>query len=744
MNFLQKLLDQTALTKSEYNLIISHLGREPNEIELGMFGALWSEHCGYKHSKLLLKLFPTTSKNILVKAGEENAGVIDIGDNQAIVMKIESHNHPSAVEPYHGAATGVGGIVRDIFAMGARPIALLNSLRFGPIDNKKNKYLFQKIVSGISDYGNCIGIPNIGGEIFFNATYNANPLVNAMCIGILNHSQLIRSRPKNVGTLLVLVGAKTGRDGIHGASGLASRSLDSESDLRASVQVANPFLEKVLIEACLEVAGLGILEGMQDLGAAGLTSAAIEAAHNGNLGIKLNVDQVPLRERDMTPYEIMLSESQERMLLLVEPDNFTAVKDVFTKWDLDITLIGNFTSNQVADIRYHNQNVALLPIKALMTPPLYQFSPKRPKSLLDLQAYDLHQLPLPTETPNQLLLKFLALPNLANKQPVYQQYDHQVQGNTIILPGESGASALRIKGTSKGIAVSTDGNGKLTYLDPYQGGMIAVFEACRNLICTGAKPIALTNCLNFGNPEKNDTYYQLQESIKGIAAASKALKIPIISGNVSLYNESSDVPIYPTPIVGALGLLENINHHKTSAFKNIGDLIILLHPISTRITIDALAGSEFLEFYHGLTVGKPTVNPKDEVKVQKVVLQLIRLGVVHSATDCSEGGLITALAESCMLGSLGLACNYNDLEQLVTDRRWDALFFGEQQSRVIISTSESHLQTIEKIAKENQVDWTKLGTVQPEDFQITPFFDIPVASLTETWKNALVGALEYK
>ena len=737
MKSLQKLLDQSALTKNEYKLIVKQLSREPNEVELGMFGALWSEHCGYKHSKLLLKLFPTSSSNIIVKAGEENAGVINIGDNLAIVMKIESHNHPSAVEPYHGAATGVGGIVRDIFAMGDIQIALLNSLRFGPLDISRNKYLYDGIVSGISDYGNCLGIPNVGGESIFHPTYSSNPLVNAMCVGILNHSQLIRSGPKTPNTLLVLVGAKTGRDGIHGASGLASRSLDSQSDLRASVQVANPFLEKVLIEACLEVAATGILDAMQDLGAAGLTSAAIEAAANGQLGIEIHLDQVPLREEGMTPYEIMLSESQERMLLMLQSKDLEIATSIFEKWDLDISVIGKFTDEQIANIRYKDQMVACLPIKALVTPPLYQFSPRKPKELTKLQNYDLSQLPVPVENPNEILLKMLALPNLANKQAIYQQYDHQVQDNTIVLPGEAGAAVLRIKGTSKGIALSTDGNGKLTYLDPYQGGMIAVFEACRNVVCTGAKPIAITNCLNFGNPENNAIYYQLKESIKGMATAAKALNIPVISGNVSLYNESSNSPIYPTPIVGALGILEDIQSHVTSAFKSVGDSIILLQAPSTRVGINSLGGSEFLEFYHGLTVGKPTINPAQEVILQNCILELIKLGIVKSATDCSEGGMITALAEACMLGSLGLTCDYGDFKHLTSDERWDALFFGEDQSRIIISTPSTQIQKVFNHTEKHQINCITLGTVTADTFRITPFFDIPIDIMSKTWNDAL-------
>ena len=557
MIFDKKILEDLALSELEYSMIVDRLGREPNQLELGLFGSLWSEHCGYKHSKLLLKQFVSNNPRILVNLGDENAGVIDIGDGLAIVFKIESHNHPSAIEPYEGAATGVGGIVRDIFAMGARPIALLNSLRFGSIADPRTPYLFDGVVGGISGYGNCIGIPNIGGEVAFSDSYSGNPLVNAMCIGLLKKDELTTATAGEEGSLLVLVGSGTGRDGIHGASGLASRTFDDDRELRPTVQVGNPFLEKILIEACLEVAHSGKIEGLQDLGAAGLTSAAVECAASGDAGIEIYVDKVPLRDSGMEPYEIMLSATQERMLISLHPNNFEYVKDVFARWDVDCTVIGGTTKDGRVKVFESGSLKADLPIGVLTAPPLYRSDVERPIYLDSVNRFDFHSISLPEIEPVDVLLALLASPNIASKYAVYRRYDHQVQTNTVIPPGNDGA-LLRIKGTDKGLAAATDGNGRMCFLDPYIGGMIAVAEACRNLACTGAEPIALTDCLNFGNPEKLDIYFQLEQCVKGMAEASKAFSAPVVSGNVSLYNESQDVAIYPTPVVGALGLLDDV------------------------------------------------------------------------------------------------------------------------------------------------------------------------------------------
>ena len=564
----QDILDQLAISDGEYEAIVERLGREPNHLEIGLFGSMWSEHCGYKHSKPLLRLFDTVNERLLVSPGSENAGVVDIGAGLAVVMKVESHNHPSAIEPYEGAATGVGGIVRDIFAMGARPIALLNSLRFGPLSEPRNRYLFTGVVSGISGYGNCIGVPDVGGEVQFSPSYSGNPLVNAMCVGILRHEELRRATAGSPGSLLMLVGADTGRDGIHGASGLASRTFEEERELRPTVQVGNPFLEKVLIEACLEAADSDAVVGVQDLGAAGLTSASVECASNAGVGIRIDIDAVPRRESGMTPYEVMLSESQERMLIVVKRGREAEVKAIFDRWDLRSDVIGEVVDDGLASISDDGRIEAAVPVELLTDPPLYEPRAVKPPWLDDLQTKDLAALPLPSESPGDVLLALLASPNIASRHWIYRQYDHQVQTNTVVSPGGD-AALLRVKGTEKGLAVSTDGNGRYCYLDPYAGGMIAVAEACRNVSCTGATPVALTDCLNFGNPERPEIYYQLREAVAGMAEASRRFDAPIVSGNVSLYNETQGEGIYPTPVVGALGLTEDVSAHATAAFKDL-------------------------------------------------------------------------------------------------------------------------------------------------------------------------------
>ena len=518
----REILDEIALSEAEYRLIVDRLDREPNPVELGMFGALWSEHCGYNHSRTLLRLFPAGGPRVLFPPGQENAGAVDIGDGLAVVFKIESHNHPSAVEPFQGAATGVGGIVRDVMAMGARPIALLNSLRFGPLEDPHNRHLFDGVVEGISWYGNCIGVPDVGGEVVFSPCYSRNPLVNALCVGLIEKDRLVRSSVGEEGNLLLLVGAETGRDGIHGASGLASRTFEEEREMRPTVQVGNPFMEKVLIEACLEAAATGCLEGMQDLGAAGLTSATVEAASKSGAGIDLDVSRVHRRDSGLGPYEVLLSESQERMILVVASRRKATVEAIFRKWEIPCIEIGRVTDIQAANVFEGTERVAQLPLDVLTDPPSYRLKGVRPRDQVERQRYPLGSLPLPSEGPAEMLLQLLGSPNIASKESVYRQYDHQVQTNTALAPG-SDAAVLRVKGTGKGIALCTDGNGRYCYLDPYRGGSIAVAEACRNLSCVGAEPIALTDCLNFGNPENPETYYQLEWCIRGMARACRAL-----------------------------------------------------------------------------------------------------------------------------------------------------------------------------------------------------------------------------
>ena len=763
MSVTKEVLDEIALSEEEYHLIVKGLGREPNPVELGMFGALWSEHCGYKHSRPLLRFFPSTAPRVLLPPGQENAGAVDIGDGLAVVFKIESHNHPSAVEPFQGAATGVGGIVRDILAMGARPIALLNSLRFGPLDdphacperNRRNRYFFNGVVGGISWYGNCIGVPDVGGEIAFSPSYSQNPLVNALCVGLIEVERLVSSSVGAEGNVLLLVGAETGRDGIHGASGLASRTFEGEREMRPTVQVANPFLEKVLIEACLEAAATGCLEGMQDLGAAGLTSAAVESAAKSGAGIELDISRVHRCDTGMVPYEVMLSESQERMLLMVKESHRGRVKSVFQKWDIPCVEIGTVTNTGEAKVydgmsnpplsplgkgglrgvslskeglRAAAPTVARLPINLLTDPPRYRLKGIVPSEQMELQRYPLGSLPLPSESPAQVLLRLLRSPNICSKEQVYRQYDHQVQTNTVVAPG-SDAAVLRIKGTVKGIALCTDGNGRYCYLDPYRGGAIAVAEACRNLSCTGAEPIALTDCLNFGNPEHPEIYYQLEWCIRGMAKACRVLGVPVVSGNVSLYNETQGQAIYPTPIVGALGLLEDVSLHSSSAFKGPGELVALLGAGDTPPTVPPyqewikggeikarvrdMAGSEYLELIHGIVAGRPSIDLELERRVQQLCRRAILEGIVTSAHDCSDGGLAVALAESCIAGGVGFHWAGRGGEGRGRSTlpsspapfrgRWDAALFGEAQSRVIVSLRPERLGDLQMLASELEV-----------------------------------------
>ena len=733
MTVSKETLDEIALTPQEYEAIVQRLDREPNHVELGMFGALWSEHCGYKHSKQLLRQFPSESPHLLVVPGQENAGVIDIGDGLAAVFKIESHNHPTAVEPYQGAATGVGGIVRDILAMGARPIALLNSLRFGSLTQAKESYLFNGAVSGIAGYGNCIGVPDVGGEIFFSPTYATNPLVNALCLGIVPTDGMVRAVARTPGNLLVLVGAETGRDGIHGASGLASRTFETDQERRPAVQVGNPFLEKVLIEACLEVAQAGLLEGMQDLGAAGLTSSTVESAAKGGTGFELDVSLVPRREEGMTPYEVMLSESQERMLLIVPPQNLSKIQAIFEKWDTLCNVIGKVTSDGMARIVDGNTHVGMAPVLILTHPPLYTVEGNKPTHLEELQTYDLASLALPQQTAAEVLLKLLGSPNIASKEWVYRQYDHQVQTNTVIGPGGD-AAVLRIKASKRGLAMSTDGNGRYCYLDPYVGGMIAVAEACRNVSVVGAEPIALTDCLNFGNPERPEGYYQLEQCIMGIALASRLLEAPVISGNVSLYNETRGEAIYPTPVIGALGLLDDVTRNASIGFADKGDVVLLIG--ATESGPESLAGSEYLEVMHGLVAGQPRIDMELELVVQRACRRAVAAGLVSSAHDCSDGGLAVAVAESCIAGGIGF------VGSLAGNGRWDAALFGEEQSRIVMSVSPSHREVVEAMCAEEGAPVAFLGEVGGEALVFERLLDVPIEQMAEAWNGGLERAAE--
>lgn len=726
----KEVLDEIALSLKEYQLIVKQLAREPNQVELGMFGALWSEHCGYKHSKALLKQFPCTGKQVLVRTGEENAGAVDIGDGLMIVFKIESHNHFSAIEPYQGAATGVGGIVRDIFTMGARPVALLNSLRFGPLSEPHNRYLFGAVVGGIAGYGNCLDIPDIGGEIFFADCYSANPLVNTLCLGIAEADKLVKIQAYGEGNLLMLVGSDTGRDGLHGASGLASRAFEKEQELRSAVQVGNPFLEKLLIEACLELAGTDWIVGMQNLGAAGLTSASVESASKGKSGIEIDVLKVPRREKEMTPYEVMLSESQERILVVAKKGYEGRVKALFDRYELRSDIIGHVTSDGLVRIKEDSKTVAEVPVNLLTSPPVYRLRIKKPGWLEKLQSFDIKSIPdISLKKIPAILLKLLASPNITSKHSVYRQYDHQAGNNTVVPPG-SDAAVLRVKGTQKAIALTADGNGRYCYLNPYAGGVIAVAEAARNLACSGARALAITNCLNLGNPEKNDVYYQLKECIAGISRACKDLKIPVVSGNVSLYNETRDEAIYPTPVIGMAGLLDDFNKHITSGFKNEDDVVFLLG--SQQAGDGSLSGSEYLKLIHGLVMGNLSIDLELEKRLHQCCIDLIKKGIINSAHDCSEGGMLVCLAESCLLNNIGFIS-----QGWRTEGRLDIALFGEAQSRIIVSVTPRLMPKMEKIVSRWQIPATKLGNVGGKRLIIKDYINITLEKMEKAWLGGL-------
>ncbi len=733
MNISKETLDKVALSEKEYELIVQQLGREPAEVELGMFGSLWSEHCGYKHSKALLKILPSRGKHVLVGPGEENAGVVDIGDGQVVVMKMESHNHPSAIEPYQGAATGVGGIVRDIFTMGARPIALLNSLRFGPLTESHNRYLFNGVVAGIAGYGNCLGIPDVGGEVFFADCYSANPLVNALCLGIAEKDKLVGATAGGKGNLLMLVGADTGRDGIYGASGLASRTFQDEQELRPTVQVGNPFLEKLLIEACLELAQTGWIVGMQDLGAAGLTSSVVESVARGGGGVEIDVLKVPRREESMSPHEVMLSESQERMLVIVNRGCENKIKSLFDHWELRSNIIGQVTDSGLVVVKAGEETVAEIPVNLLVSPPLYRRSSKRPAWLAELQSFDASIIPdVKSRQCNSILLRLLASPNIASKECVYRQYDHQVMDNSVVLPGGD-AAVLRIKGTKKGISLTADGNGRCCYIDPFLGGVIAVAEAARNLVCSGAEPLAITDCLNFGNPERDEVYYQLKECIKGMARACRELRIPVISGNVSLYNETKGEAVYPTPVIGMVGVVDNINRHCTMSFKDEGDVVFLLSGSEGSLdgSVESLGGSEYLQLVHGLVKGKPAIDLSLEKRVQRCCLEAIKRGIIKSAHDCSEGGLAVAIAESCVAGDIGFSGDWE------VKGRLDSTFFGEYRPAIVVSILPDSIAKMNRIARRWQVPLTWLGEVGGKRLLVKRYIDLSLAEAQRAWQKGL-------
>jgi len=733
-----QVLAEVALTREEYERIVEHLGRAPNRVELGMFGAMWSEHCGYKNSKPLLKLFPTSGPRVLQGPGE-NAGAVDIGDGLAAVFKIESHNHPSAVEPFQGAATGVGGILRDIFTMGARPVALLDALRFGPLDDPRTRYLFSGVVAGIAHYGNCIGVPTVGGEIAFDPAYAGNPLVNVMCAGIIAADRLMRAAASGPGNLLMLVGADTGRDGILGAS-FASVDLDERSEeRRPAVQVGNPFLEKLLMEACLELLQGDAVVAMQDLGAAGLTSATVECASRGGAGVELDVSKVTRRERGMTPYEVMLSESQERMLVVVKRGREAEVKAVFDRWELHSDIVGVVTDDGMVRVKDGDEIVAEVPAR-LFTDlcPTYRRVGRIGDEVLARRAFDLRAVPdvVPDGRDGGLaageaLLRLLAAPTIASKAAIYRQYDHTIGTNTVIPPGEGDAAVVRIKGTRKALALTTDCNARYCWLDPQLGGAHAVAEAARNVVCVGATPLAITDNLNFGNPTRPEVYYQLEGCIRGMAEACRYLETPVVSGNVSLYNESTLGAILPTPVVGMVGLLDDVDRRVGLAFP-AGARLLLLGALEA-----TLGASEYLWTVAGARAGvPPRLDLELERRLQACTLAAIRDGLVRAAHDASEGGLLVAVAEGCLAGGAGARLTLDPLLLARAGGRLDAALFGEAGSRIVVAVAPDQEAALRALASEHGVPVTALGTTGGDRLAVAGVLDRSLAELERAYTGA--------
>jgi phosphoribosylformylglycinamidine synthase II len=780
-----ELVAKHNLSPDEYRKILELLGRTPSYTELGIFSVMWSEHCSYKNTRPLLKTFPTKSPKILVGAGEENAGIIDIGDDLAIAFKIESHNHPSAVEPFQGAATGVGGIIRDIFTMGARPVCAINSLRFGPITSangeangktngeeaiENNKRLFAGVVNGIAHYGNCFGIPTIAGEVYFDKSYEGNPLVNAFCLGVLKHSQIARGAAKGIGNPVFYVGPATGRDGLAGAA-FASQDLTEESaeQQRGAVQVGDPFMEKLVCEACLELLATGAVAGIQDMGAAGLTCSTCETAARAGTGIEIELDKVPQRVPNMSSYDIMLSESQERMLIIVHKGREEEVKRVFDKWDLPWAEIGFVTDTGRMVVKHHGQVIADIPAKKIADEsPVYQRESQEPAYLKDVRAFRLDSI-ADTKSPADDLKKLLAWPSIASKNWVYRQYDHMVRDGSVVCPG-SDAAVIRIKSDSlpdadtgtapslkeKLIAMTVDCNGAYVYLDPYEGGKSAVTEACRNLACSGAVPLGVTDNLNFGNPLKPELFWQLKESVRGLAEACRAFNAPVTGGNCSLYNQSPAGPIDPTPTVAVVGLIEKAEYVTTQWFKDEGDAIILLGELTNaKDPVLGLGGSAYLQVVHEKKTGTPPPCDLETAKtLHTTLLGLIQSGLIKSAHDCSEGGLAVCVAESCISQLVAretprLIGASIDLSALKAPEgqpplRVDALLFGETQSRVVVSCAPLDALKVVERAKLMGVPAMQIGSVGGDKlaFKMSEGeFSAPLSELHDGWWNAIARAM---
>ena len=725
------IIKEHGISESEYLYINDILHRKPNYVELGIFSVMWSEHCSYKSSIKMLKTLPRSGGKLLVDAGEENAGLVDLGDNLATAFKIESHNHPSAVEPYQGAATGVGGIMRDIFTMGARPIVSMNSLRFGSLSNNRNRFLLDHVVKGIGDYSNCLGIPTLGGEVVIEDSYSGNPLVNAFSLGIVDTKHTASAIAEGKGNPVFIVGAKTGRDGIHGAT-FASDELTEESESKKSnVQVGDPFTEKLLLEATLEMCKQEWLVGVQDMGAAGITCSSSEMSAKGKVGIKINLDKVPLRESGMNAYEILLSESQERMLVVIKKGFEKELNEIYKKWDLLCSEIGVVTDTGNFEVISKNNLVAEIPVNSLVLggdAPQYEMPYKEPSYFKKVNSLDLDNLII-NENYNDNLLKLLSTPNITNKSYVYNQYDSTVRTNTVFGPGQS-AGIVRIKDTQKGLAVSTDCNGRYVYLEPKKGAMIAVAEAARNVVCTGAEPLAITNCLNFGNPKDPEIYWQFREAVLGMGEMCRALNTPVTGGNVSFYNENTEGAVYPTPVIGMVGLLEDVSHSTSITYKSEGDFIVCLGALNP-----TLGGSEYLKVVHGLIEGPiHNFDIKSELDVQKLCLDGIREGLIKSAHDLSDGGLSVNISESILHSDENIGAELNLTRKL----RSDELLFGECQSVIIVTVSEENLHVLVEKALELNVYTQTIGKVTNKGrLKINDHIDIKKNKLNNSYFNSL-------
>ena len=742
---MDKVWEIHGLTEEEYKRIVSYLGREPNNVELGILGALWSEHCSYKSSRKVLKKFPTRADWVVQGPGE-NAGVIEIDDKVWVAFKIESHNHPSFIEPFNGAATGVGGIIRDVLSMGARPIALADSLRFGELDDRRTKFLVRGVVKGISFYGNSIGVPTVAGETFFEDSYRTNPLVNAFCLGVMPAGRMFRARATEVGQVLFLIGSTTGRDGIHGAVMASGEFAEDAEEKRPNVQVGDPFFGKKLVEAVLEAVEKGLIVGMQDLGAAGLAGSASELASKSRMGVELYLEKVPLREEGMTPYEILLSESQERMLLITDEGNVEELKKIAEFYHLSWAVVGKTTENGRLRAFFEGKVVADLPVSLIVDEaPVYDRPVREPTYLKEIREFD--QEVLPSVDIKDALLKLLSSPNVASKEWVYSQYDYQVGTNTVIKPGGD-AALLRLKWvvkpelrTEKGVAISSEGNGRYVFLDPYEGAKYVVAEVCRNVACIGAKPLAITDCLNFGNPERPEIMWQLTRAVEGMAEACAKLGIPVVGGNVSLYNETVEQDtirnIYPTPIVVWVGILENVERHVDITYTSTGDLL-LIGDLNRRSFVD---GSEYLKVVHGLVKGRvPEVDLEKERKLIDLLVELVNKGLINSAHDVSSGGLLINVFESAVGSKFGA-----ELE-IYSEERPDFFLFSEMPTRVVVSTSGNRTDEVKDLVEKRGLDWLYIGKVVSErhlkvSFNGETILEESIDTLKEVWRRSLEQAL---